>query len=237
MPGATHGTFVPVRNFLLAVLAVLMVGALLAIFGPRQVLEAEIDSALPVPKPYTTTTIVTGKIFGHDKPIRRELEASVPARLDRVLRFYRTELGKLGWKEMAEGAVVTPDRVQLGFTSSDGPAVLKLDRGNGKTSINLVLKFPDAAVATGVAPKPGRAGLMLASYGPGDATVSINHESIKIAGKAPRPLMLDLAPGKYDYTLEVAGEPARDGQVEIAADDTWELMVTSGGKVERSHVY
>ena len=91
-------------------------------------------SPLPVPKQRTMRSIGTGKMPGSDAPFRRELEASVPAELNSVLAFYRSELGKRGWQETAEGAVVKPDQVQLAFTSPDGPATLKLGRSKDETS-------------------------------------------------------------------------------------------------------
>ena len=79
-------------------------------------------------------SIGTGKMPGSDAPFRRELEASVPATLNSVLVFYRSELGKRGWQETVEGAVVKPDQVQLAFTAPDGPATLKLGRSKGETN-------------------------------------------------------------------------------------------------------
>lgn len=74
-----------------------------------QDLEAEPDSALPVPKQHTMSAMGTGKIPGSAEPFRRDLEASIPAELNTVLAFYRSELGKRGWKETAERAVIKPD--------------------------------------------------------------------------------------------------------------------------------
>ena len=102
-----------------------------------QPLEAEPDSALPVPKEHTMSSIAAGKLPGSETPFRRELDASVPADLGSVLAFYRSELSKLGWKEAAERAVTKPDRVQLAFSSPDGPAALSLGRKNSETTVYL----------------------------------------------------------------------------------------------------
>ena len=123
------------------------------------------DSALPVPKQRTMRMMGTGKMPGSDAPFRRDLEASVPADLNAVLAFYRSELGKRGWKETAERAVIKPDQVKLAFSSSDGPAVLKLGRSNGETSINLAQKYPAAAAKANVIPKPGQAQAGVRQYG------------------------------------------------------------------------
>jgi hypothetical protein len=205
-------------------------------------LEADPDSTLPVPKQRTMTSIGTAKMPGSDAPFRRELEASVPAELNTVLAFYRSELGKRGWQETAEGAVVKPDQAQLAFTSPDGPATLKLGRKNAETSINLAQKYPAAAAKADVVPKPGQSKLLFGNIGKSDATVSINKQTIKIAAGAggpqsPRPPMIDLPPGKYQYALKIAGGPARNNQIEIGAGDTWGVMIGPGGDVLPLQMY
>ena len=207
-----------------------------------EVLEAEADSPLPVPSKRTMRSIGTGKMPGSDAPFRRELEASVPATLNSVLVFYRSELGKRGWQETAEGAIVKPDQVQLAFTSPDGPATLKLSRGKDETSINLAQKYPAAAAKADVVPKPGQSKLMFGNIGKSDATVSINKQTIKIAAGAggpqsPKPPMIDLPPGKYQYALRIAGGPVRNNQIEIGAGDTWGVMIGPGGDVLPLQMY
>ena len=207
-----------------------------------EVLEAEPDSPLPVPSKRTMRSIGTGKMPGSDAPFRRELEASVPATLNSVLVFYRSELGKRGWQETAEGAIVKPDQVQLAFTSPDGPATLKLGRSKGETAINLAQKYPAAAAKADVVPKPGQSKLMFGNIGKSEATVSINKQTIKIAAGAggpqsPRPPMIDLPPGKYQYALKIAGGPARNNQIEIGAGDTWGVMIGPGGDVLPLQMY
>jgi hypothetical protein len=206
-----------------------------------EALEPDSESALPVPKLRSMTSIGTGKMPGSDAPFRRELEASIPAELSIVLAFYRTELGKRGWQE-TEGADVKPDQAQLAFASPDGPATLKLGRKNGETSVNLAQKYPAAAAKADVVPKPGQSKLMFGNIGKSEATVSINKQTIKVAAGAggpqsPRPPMIDLPPGKYQYALKIAGGPARNNQIEIGAGDTWGVMIGPGGDVLPLQMY
>jgi hypothetical protein len=206
-----------------------------------EALEPDSESALPVPKLRSMTSIGTGKMPGSDAPFRRELEASIPAELSIVLAFYRTELSKRGWQE-TEGAVVKPDQAQLAFASPDGPATLKLGRKNGETSVNLAQKYPAAAAKADVVPKPGQSKLMFGNIGKSEATVSINKQTIKVAAGAggpqsPRPPMIDLPPGKCQYALKIAGGPARNNQIEIGAGDTWGVMIGPGGDVLPLQMY
>ena len=205
-------------------------------------LEADPDSALPVPKQHTSTSLGTAKLPGIEVPFRRELEASVPAELGDVLAFYRGELKKLGWQEKPEGAVTTADRIQLAFASPQGPATLKLGRANGETSVNLVQKNPEAATKADIMPKPGQAKLLLGNMGSQEAVLTINKQTVKVAAGAggpqsPKGPMLDLPPGKYQYSVKTAGRPARNDTIDIAAGDAWGLMVGPTGEVLPLQMY
>ena len=195
-----------------------------------------------MPKQRTMTSIGTGKMPGSDAPFRRELEASIPADLGAVLAFYRSELGKRGWKESTERAVVKPDQVQLAFTAPDGPALLKLGRSHGETSVNLAQKYPAAAAKANVLPKPGQAKLVSRQYGspakPASRSTSRRSRSRRrrrtaIAGRP----MLELPPGKYAYSVKLAGRPARNNTIEVTADDAWGLMIAPSGEVLALQIY
>ena len=207
-----------------------------------QDLEAEPDSALPVPKQRSMRMMGTGKVPGSDAPFRRHLEASVPAGLNAVLAFYRSELGKRGWKETADGAVVKPDQVKLAFSSSDGPAVLQLGRSNGETSVNLVQRYPAVAAKADVIPKPGQARLVFGNMGNSEVSLSINKQTIRIAAGAGGPQSpdrpkLDVPAGKYPYSVKVAGRPAKSDTIEVTADDAWGVMIAPSGEVLSLQIY
>ena len=197
-------------------------------------LEAAEDSGLPVPKQHTLSAPGTWKAPGGQSPFRRELDARVPAELGAVLAFYHGELAKRQWKEAAKGAVVMPDKVVLAFSSPEGPAVLKLGRQGGETTVNLALKNPAEAAKAGVLPAPGQVKLMFGNLGSTEAAITINTKTIKIAAgtggpTSPNGPTLELPPGKYKYSLKIAGRPARTSELEVGADDTWGLMVPPGG--------
>jgi hypothetical protein len=204
-----------------------------------QALEADEDSGLPVPKQHTLSSVGAASMPGGQSPFRRELTASVPADLGAVLAFYRRELGKREWKETAQGAVVKPDRVWLAFTSPEGPAVLKLGRQSGETTVDLALKIPAAAAQAGVLPAAGKVKLMFGNLGDTEAAITINAKTVKIAAgvggpTSPNGPTLELAPGKYKYALQIAGRPVRTSELTVGADDTWGLMVAPGGNAVMS---
>ena len=206
-----------------------------------QDLEADPDSALPVPKQHSMSSLAAGKIPGTETPFRRELNASIPADLGTVLGFYRRELGKLGWKEASDRAVIQPDQAQLAFASPDGPATLRLGRGHDETTVDLAQKIPAAAAKADIAPKPGQARLLLGNIGDSEAALTINKQTIKIAAGAGGPRVkgpiLDLPPGKYQYSVKVAGGPARSNEIQLTADDSWGLMIAPDGEAMPLHVY
>jgi hypothetical protein len=151
-----------------------------------QALEPEPDSALPVPKQHSMSSIGSSKPNDGESPFRRELQASVPAELGAVLAFYRRELGKLGWTETAERTVVKPDHAELAFSTSDGPATLKLGRSNDETTVDLAQKIPAAAAKADVMPKPGRAKLLISNFGDKSPSPSTGRPSRLQAARAAR---------------------------------------------------
>jgi hypothetical protein len=206
-----------------------------------QDLEPEPDSALPVPKQRSMSSTGSSTPTGGETPFRRQLQATVPAGLDAVLAFYRRELGKLGWTETTARTVVKPDHAELAFSTPDGPATLKLGRSNGETTVDLAQKIPAAAAKADVMPKPGHAKLLFNNVGDSEITLTINRQTVKIAagagGPAAKGPALELPPGKYPYSLKVAGGPAHSHEIELAADDAWGLMVSPDGDVLPLQVY
>jgi hypothetical protein len=197
--------------------------------GSDQDLEAEDSGGLPVPKQHTLSA-------GAQTPFRHEVTASVSADLTAVLAFYRRELGKLNWAEDKKTAVVTANRAVVAYTSPDGPAVLKLDRKNGETSVSLAVRNPDAAAKAGIMPKPGQAKLLFGNALPADAAVTINSKTVKVSGgigtKGPDGPSLDLAPGKYAYSIKMQSQTAQHDDVQIGADETWGLLIGPGGAMQ-----
>ena len=157
----------------------------------------------------------------------------MPLALTDVPGFYRRELGKLNWKEESKVAVITADNAIIAYTSPDGPAVLKLGRKDGATSVNLVMKNPDAAVKAGMMPKPGQAKLAFVNSNEVEAAVTINKQTIKVVAgggtKGPDGQLLDLPPGKYKFSIKLAGKPASNEELEVGADETWGVLIGPAG--------
>ena len=189
-------------------------------------LEAEDSGGLPVPKRHSM-------VASSNTPFRRELTASVPLDLTAVLGFYRRELGKLNWQEDKAVAAVAQQDARVVFSSTAGPAALKLARKDGETTVNLVVKDPDAAGKAGIAPKPGQAKLAIVNPSDKEMAITINKQTIKVAAgagtKGPDGAMLEVPPGKYKFSVKRAGEPSFNSEVDVGADETWGLMVGQGG--------
>ncbi|MBR0787297.1 hypothetical protein [Bradyrhizobium iriomotense] len=204
-------------------------------------LTADPDAALPVPKQSTATMAGAAKLPGSDVAFRRDLDAVVPAELPDVLAFYRSEAARLGWKEKADGAVVAAEHAELAYASPEGPVTLKLGRKEGRTTINIVLRNPEAATKADIMPKPGKARLMLGNMGDKEASLTINKQTVKIAAGAGGPQskgpMLDLPPGKYQYAVRMPGRPAHTEALTVAAGDAWGLMVGPTGDALSLQMY
>ena len=196
-------------------------------------LEVTETAGLPVPKAHTMA-------MGEQTGVRKAVKAEVGLPLAATLDFYRRELGKRKWQEQSKGAVVAADRAVIAFTAPDGPAVLKLSRKSGRTMVELSIKDAARAAKSGMLPKPGQAKILLGNMLPTDATVTIRGQTIRIkagaGAKAPDGPTLDLPPGKYKYSLKAAGVTAETEEIEVAADETWGLLVAPGGMMPM-HVY
>jgi hypothetical protein len=195
-------------------------------------LIVEESGGLPMPKRHTLSV-------GDKSPFRRELNANVPLDLATVLAFYRRELGKRNWKEQG-GAVVAADNAKVAFTSEEGPGLLKLGRKDGETTVNLTTRNPGAALKAGITAKPGRAKLLISNPNETEAVLVINKQTIKApAGsgiKGPDGAMVELAPGKYKFTVKLPGKPVSQDEISLAADETWGLLIGPGGALPL-HVY
>jgi hypothetical protein len=168
-------------------------------------------------------------VAGFEAPLRTRLDTTVPASLGDVLAFYRTELGKAGWQEQHDGAVVAADHVQLAFVSPVGPGLLELGRKDGSTSVHLVQKNASVATNANVMPEPGQAMLVFSNISKTEATLMINDRTITRAAGA-RALALDLRPGRYSYEVNVPGHPAATRVLDLAAGDSWEITVGRDGE-------
>jgi hypothetical protein len=198
-----------------------------------QELVAEDMDGFPVPENRTSTH--SGKT-----KFRLEREATVPAPLAQVLAFYRRELPKHGVKEtdmLVEGGMTV-----LKLTTPTGQGALSLRQADGETAVSFIERREAEAKKAGILPKSGQAKLIFGSMAETPATVKIGKQTIKLApgmggGERPDGPMLDLAPGKYSYSVAVPGSPATTEEVEVAEGEAWALVIGPGGGSMPLHMY
>ncbi|MGW1418487.1 hypothetical protein ACWAT4_00030 [Bradyrhizobium manausense] len=191
--------------------------------GPLK-LDPGVD--LPVPTRISHRHFTTQYADGVKAPIRRTLSASIPAEFSDVLAFYRAELPKLGWQEVAGGAAVAAEHAEFSFTSPEGPVTLMLGRAKDETTVELVQRNTEAAAKANFLPMPGQARLIFGYLVPDVASLAINDQTIKIAGGVNHPQTLDLPPGTYSYTLVVSGHRMRTASITVAAGEAWALRLS-----------
>jgi hypothetical protein len=190
-------------------------------------LEVTETAGLPVPKAHEMA-------MGERTGMRVAVKAEVRLPFATTLEFYRRELGKRHWQEIAAGAVIAADHAAIAFTAPEGPAMLKLERKGGHTMVDLSLKDTAKAAKSGMVPKPGQAKLLFGNMTQADATITIKGKTIKIkagaGSKKPDGPTLDLPPGKYTYSVKMAGGGGNSTDtVQLAADQTWGILVGPGG--------
>lgn len=188
-------------------------------------LKVEESGGLPVPRAHESAE-------SEKTGMRRALKADVRLKLSTTLDFYRRELDKRQWKEK-QGAVVADNHAEIAYASPEGPAVLRLGRKAGHTTVDLEVKNPKEAAKAGLLPKSGQAKLVFGNMLKSNAVITVGKKKIKIGAgvgdKEPDGPKLDLAPGKYKLVLQVPGKPAQSEDVEVKGDETWGVIVAPGG--------
>jgi hypothetical protein len=192
--------------------------------APVQAGRDDAATGLPLPKPWVLRT-------ARNSPFIKSVHVETPLDVAAVLGFYRAELSKRGWMEN-DGAVVEPGRAVIAFTTFNGPALLRLVRQDDRTIADLSLRKPAVFFEQAdIAPSPGQVKLMLANDTDEEAVVTINRQTITLAARAKssKSPQIDLPPGKYKVTLKVASSVAQSREFEVAADETWSLLVGPEG--------
>ena len=204
--------------------------------SPVQAASDDLATGWPRPQPWLITA-------AKQSPFITSIHVETPLSLAATLAFYRSELIKRGWTE-AEAAVAEADRAVIAYTTSDGPAQLRLTRQDGKTIADLSRRKPDADTAS-IVPMSGKARLMLGNATKEQAVMSINGRSFDLAAevgdnfrsvpttgdKSSAVPDMDLAPGRYSFTLKLASGASEKREFEVAAGETWGLLAGEDGIV------
>ncbi|MGB7687858.1 MAG: hypothetical protein WBL98_05225, partial [Pseudolabrys sp.] len=97
----------------------------------------------------------------------------------------------------------------------------------------VVVRNPDATAKAGILPTPGQAKVMFGNINSAAAAIIFNNKTINVAAgagtKGPDGPVLDLAPGKYKYSIKLPGKPMQTDEIELSAEETWGLMIGPGG--------
>jgi len=200
------------------------------------------NTGLPLPERWDVTT-------AKNSPFITSVHAETPLDFASVLSFYRAELDKRGWTEN-DGAEIAPDRAVIAFKASGRPALLRVTREGDMTIADLSLRKM-AEAKGGLQFKPGQVKMMLGNRTDEEAVITINGQTIRLAAKAgadltdsaedaakvPDSQKLDLPPGRYKVTLKVASGAPQHREFEVAANETWGLLVGPDGAALPIHLY
>jgi hypothetical protein len=189
-------------------------------------LEAQMESGLPVPTQNTMKSV-------EQTPFMVTSQTTVSAGVEDVAAFYRAELAKLNWTEDKSKEVMSADGAALAFMSPDGPAQLTLVKSGDNTEAKLFLRKVEAAKKSGLMPGDGQTKVMLGNFLDGEAVMTINNQSIKIAAHAGETGFdgpsFEMKPGTYAYKVEAAGQEPMTAELVVGENEIWGLMVGPGG--------
>ncbi len=193
--------------------------------GPDVALEVEDSGGLPVPKPNSSVG-KTRSLF------RIEASATVKARVDTVLAFYKRELSARGWSEIG-AAKVSSDTTTADFKAPEGPARLTIERKGGETYVTLAVRQEAEARKSGLMPKSGTVRLLFGSMADGPAVVTVAGRTVNVAPgvgqKGTDGPTLEVKPGTLKVTVKVGKQPPQTETVPVAEGEIWGLLIGPGG--------
>ena len=189
-------------------------------------LEAQIESGLPVPTQNISKSM-------EQTPFLATSMVVVKADINDVTEFYRTELAKLKWQEDKTHANMSATGGELNFVNPEGTARLLLATTEEGTQATLSTRSVEGAKKSGLMATEGNTKIILGNFADGDAVISIDNQSIKIAAHAgemePDGPSLELKPGSYSYKFTTPGEKAVTAELVVGENQIWSLMVAPGG--------
>ncbi len=182
-----------------------------------------------------------GNVQGEGSTYCKTTRADVDLPLQAVVEFYRKELTAKGWKEQ-KPAVSSDTPATLIFKSATGSMVVRLSGEGESTSIDAAVHFEAKAKQDGMLPEAGKGRILLANGHEKAVTIMIGKKSYPLkAGQGmedpKKALNYTVAPGKYQLTIKVPGQPAKNESVEITANTTWGVFVLPTGEPLTYQIY
>lgn len=164
----------------------------------------------------------------------RSLNATIEADLTDVLLFYQRELPRRDWREVSDRCDVTANQATFVFQGREGELQLKLRHERQRTIIRIDVRNAKLAEAAGILPTSGKAKLILGNAHEQPATIVIDGKAHSIAAGvgAEDPAdaeSLEVSPGSHAVTVKIPGEADQSEQAELAADETWGVIVIPTG--------
>jgi hypothetical protein len=196
-----------------------------------QTLKAEDKDGLPVPADYVDYS-------GEKSAYLQKITAASPSAFNAVLEFYRRELKAGKWLELPGALVVPGKKAALTFENAQKGrlTVLLVRNEDGKTGLTLAIKDAKGAKADGVLPPAGKARIYLGNMTEKEVVFAINQKKIavKVESTDKKSPMKDapcveVAPGKYPFTLTRPGEKPEKDVIEVGANEIWGLIAGPGG--------
>jgi hypothetical protein len=174
---------------------------------------------------------------GEKSAYLQKVTAISPTPLKTVLEFYRREMKSKEWLELPGASVTAEQKAALAFENTQKEKViLQLVRdADGRTGITLLIKSEKAAKADGVLPAAGKTRIYLGNMTEKQAVFTINQKKIAVKAESTSDKSMknapfvELAPGKYPFTLAVPGQAPVKDHIEVGANEIWGLIAGPGG--------
>ena len=190
--------------------------------GPDVELTAEDSNGIPIPSEHTSS--------GNEQTLfRKNVDVTVSANVASVVKFFRTELTKKGWKEQVDKTSVNETSAELTFDTDTGPVPLKITRDGENTNATLSIRDTESAKKSPLFPKPGQVKIAMGNITENNAVLIIGGKNIKVpansGSKKPDGPTLDLPPGKIEVVLKGGAKET----IIAGSDQIWMIMIGPGG--------
>lgn len=172
---------------------------------------------------------------GIDSPMRmgsqfrKEMITSVESDLESMHEFFQKAAKENGWKVVAEEPG-TKDVSSMRLSNQKGEMLVNLKKYGGEVEIKLAFRNPEMAKQHGFVPESGQSRIILGNASTANVTIILNDKTYDLkpeqGSQDPSDgVVVDLAPGKYRYTVKGEGREEEAEVVEVTEGGTWGLIV------------
>jgi hypothetical protein len=196
---------------------------------------ADSNHELPVPEGTSSVSQEGGKY-------RQSLNAEINQPVEKVAKFYRRELARLGWKDTSPKNKAEDESFAASFTGPQGSLKLALTKNGDGTTISLSISNKAAAKKDGLLPPAGKALVALGNAGDTAVVFTVNGKDYKLEGGSGKvepaeAVKIEVPPGKHIVRVKMADGQTSSEEINAEAGTAWGALALPPDGVLAMQVY